>query len=1208
MVMLLLASCGGAPTGNSGTATGSTTASGGAVAVSLALFDFVSGEATNRVSGTSPGRLRATVTLDGVALANEVVTFSTTAGRLDPASALTDSQGIAVIQLEDDGVAGAGFATAMVTFRGAISDDVVSFEVAGTGSTGGDDGGSPGNTGRATIVLTLINAETGISTNTISTSSPGQVQAAVTFEGTPLTNTVVTFATDLAVMEPNSALTNGSGVATINLNAGEALGAANIEATVTVQGNLTTEELGYQVVAGDGASSLVIVVELVDVATGLAIDTISSVVTGSLRATVTSNGIPVPNQVVTFFTELGQRNPASGTALTNTSGIATIALESGTESGADVVIASVTVSNAEVTDQVAYQVQADDGMTMTLSLLDATSTNLITTVSPINSGVLRAVVTSAGNPVPNVVVEFETDLGVFNPADGSALTDANGVAVVGLEASANVGADIVRVTATLGVATANGSISYQVAAGGDGGSVLDVNLTLVDPASGQLVNGVSATNPGELRALVTFGGQVLSGAVVRFDAEVGVLGSAAALTDDNGFATVTLEENGTAGAGVATAEVTHLDIVGRGTLNYQVLTGVGGITPLVLRMGSGTPIVTDFQEGLMDIGLAALSAGGTTVASVTIVDQDDALYTIPVDVNFTSGCVGTDDATIDSVVTTVNGVAAATYLAQGCVGADTITATTNISGTNHVASGSLTVAAADVGSLEFVSATPTSITLRETGGAGRSESSVIVFRVVDTQGQPARNREVSFALNSLVGGLSLDPAIATSDNSGLVQTTVQSGSVSTAVRVTASVQSDDGLTTLQSQSDQLVVTTGIPDQDSFDLSASIGNPEGWDFSGTEVTVTARLADRFNNPVPDGTAVTFTTEGGSIDSACTTVGGACSVIWRSQEARPCGQTLGQAAVMIDESAGPNVCVLEVPGRTNLLTPEPPGNTPFVQPFGGRATIVATAVGEESFNDVNGNGIFDDGDFFNDLAEAWRDDNEDGDRDPNEPFLDFNVNGDYDGADGEFNGVLCDHPDCSSTQSIHVRSEIQLVMSGSVPFFDLIPAGIDSETNLPYAINIVPNGIAEAAIVLSDLHNQPLPADTEIIVSVSTGYRLLSDSSFTVPSTSANQSMLFPISIEDTAAGGARGVLGFEVVSGNRDVTTPISIAIDPQSVNLVAELSSVTAVEPPESTSTVAQGDEIIYQITVTNSGNFTANLVTSNFAIDNGFSAVAITA
>jgi hypothetical protein len=87
-----------------------------------------------------------------------------------------------------------------------------------------------------------------------------------------------------------------------------------------------------------------------------------------------------------------------------------------------------------------------------------------------------------------------------------------------------------------------------------------------------------------------------------------------------------------------------------------------------------------------------------------------------------------------------------------------------------------------------------------------------------------------------------------------------------------------------------------------------------------VAVTARLSDHFHNPVPDGTAVYFTTNGGAIQPSCTTVGGACTVNWISQNPRPQN------------------------GPISLL---------------GRPTILVYAIGEESFVDANGNGVADAG---------------------------------------------------------------------------------------------------------------------------------------------------------------------------------------------------------------------------------------------------------
>ena len=142
-----------------------------------------------------------------------------------------------------------------------------------------------------------------------------------------------------------------------------------------------------------------------------------------------------------------------------------------------------------------------------------------------------------------------------------------------------------------------------------------------------------------------------------------------------------------------------------------------------------------------------------------------------------------------------------------------------------------------------------------------------------------------------------------------------------------------------SQSSELTITTGLPDQDSVSLSVECFNVEAWSLDGTLNPVTVRLSDRFNNPVPDGTATTLSTEGGKIAGSCTTTttateSGVCLVNWISQNPRPQG----------------------VPG--------PDGQA-------GRSEIYMATIGEETFTDVNGNGFFDDGDTWIDLASGYID---------------------------------------------------------------------------------------------------------------------------------------------------------------------------------------------------------------------------------------------
>jgi hypothetical protein len=157
------------------------------------------------------------------------------------------------------------------------------------------------------------------------------------------------------------------------------------------------------------------------------------------------------------------------------------------------------------------------------------------------------------------------------------------------------------------------------------------------------------------------------------------------------------------------------------------------------------------------------------------------------------------------------------------------------------------VFSADVGSIQFISAAPEHIAIQGVGSDERPESAIVLFKVVDTNNIPASNKDVSFSLNSDVGGIQLNPKNATTNNEGLVQTVVTSGTVARTTRVLASVDNvDDSDPVIQTQSSELKISTGISDQDSMSLAASNLAPRALNYDGVEVTFTARLADAFNN--------------------------------------------------------------------------------------------------------------------------------------------------------------------------------------------------------------------------------------------------------------------------------------------------------------------------------------------------------------------------
>lgn len=503
-------------------------------------------------------------------------------------------------------------------------------------------------------------------------------------------------------------------------------------------------------------------------------------------------------------------------------------------------------------------------------------------------------------------------------------------------------------------------------------------------------------------------------------------------------------------------------------------TTADGTTSTTVRIGSGTG--AGFTAGILALGVSTLSAGGSTGVTANLVDANGSPYTTSTDVTFTSTCVSEGSATLTSPVTTTTGTANSTYVAIGCAGIDTITATATVDGGTISASASITVLAATLGSIQFVSATPTNIALKGTGGVGLSETSTVVFKVLNSVGGPVAKQDVSFAIDTTVGGLSISPDTAKTDASGLVQTVVQAGTIPTPVRVTATVTGTSPAIT--TQSDQLAVTTGIPTQRNISLSIETLNPEAWRIDGVTVPVTMRIADRFNNPVPDGTAVTFTAEGGSIGGSCTTEQGACSVDWVSQDYRPAD---------------------------------------------GRVTIMASVSGEESFIDTNGNGQFDDADVFpsgslaQDLPEAYRDDDESGGHDSGEFFVDYNKDGLYDAADGKFNGILCTHSTLCGTgtsSKLIVWDQGVIVMSDSWANPNIIT---NVSATAACGAGTCANAAAGATVTFTVgdfAHSQPMPKGTTIVITTDNG-KLSGPTSYTVGNTSVNGPEEYSSSLVRTA---------------------------------------------------------------------------------------------
>ena len=641
-------------------------------------------------------------------------------------------------------------------------------------------------------------------------------------------------------------------------------------------------------------------------------------------------------------------------------------------------------------------------------------------------------------------------------------------------------------------------------AGGSGGSGGSVTTATSLTVSLQLKDGPNSTDADIASITAVQSGYILihvadqdgasvPNAVVTISTTLATANPATVLTDSSGNASSTLQFLSDLGADDLTVTASLGSDDYSDSLNYAVLSPA-------IQFGDDSG--ANFVSGQLEIGASNLSASGTTSVRAYFVDSNGATFTSPIAVSFSSICsaLATPLASVDETVVTSAGVAASTYQANGCVGTDTITATADFGGASFTATGSLNVASQQAGTINFISASPDSITLLGGGGAGLQETSELIFQVLGTSSQPLGGVGVTFSINGTAGGITFSPATATSDSNGYVKTVVQSGSIPSVVNITATVDSNS----ISTQSTGLVISAGLPDDDSFTLGPDKHNIEAWRYNGETVTVTAQLADIYNNPPPAGTPIFFTTEGGSIGSSCNTdTSGRCSVTWISGNPRPADY---------------------------------------------RATVLAYTQGVESFADQNGDGYLSDGETITaQLPEVFRDDNQNGVHDSGEFFSDFNGNFIYDLADPDYNGNLCnDSSRCSAQTSLNISRSFVLVISDSyanieATSLDGLTTYADENLNQQNRLVIV-GGEGDILVNFSDIHGQPLPINTTVRVTSTVG-SLTGTTSYTQRDTTNSGTSSIQFKITDSSPSSTRSGIVTITVSTPKGNETIIKFDVD-----------------------------------------------------------------
>ena len=188
-------------------------------------------------------------------------------------------------------------------------------------------------------------------------------------------------------------------------------------------------------------------------------------------------------------------------------------------------------------------------------------------------------------------------------------------------------------------------------------------------------------------------------------------------------------------------------------------------------------------------------------------------------------------------------------------------------------------------------------------------------------------------------------------------------------------------------------------------------------------------------------------------------------------------------------------------------------------GGRSTVLVTTIGEESFDDENGNGLWDLGEAHADLPEAFVDHNENGVYDGNsdctvdetpegrtcasgleETYVDFNENGKYDDGNNIYNGTLCplnlESSGACTRELVNVRADGVIVMSETGGqrlvlldvFFNVVNSIPDVDSDVTYHV------------FAADQYNN-LPPEGAVLSAVSDSCEIVTEEVVTIPNSNA-----------------------------------------------------------------------------------------------------------
>jgi len=320
------------------------------------------------------------------------------------------------------------------------------------------------------------------------------------------------------------------------------------------------------------------------------------------------------------------------------------------------------------------------------------------------------------------------------------------------------------------------------------------------------------------------------------------------------------------------------------------------------------------------------------------------------------------------------------------------------------------------------------------------ELATLTFRLTDYRGVPQAGAQVAFGVaGGDVAGVTLSPRSGMSQK-GSGEVTVQLLSTAvTSVMVEANAGGKIATTPPiafaggYSSGRQLTFQCGELAGAASGGVHAIGafDPARHLIAGVKLKCSAHVADRSGDGIA-GVQIAFLTEAGSIvgsETSSTDVVGNATVLFKTSLPLPVETAPGEFVWSPTEdgthtgeylaplwmepftwSAQPFANLSRtVPPPAGTRWPEPQrrdpvrlvrGERPINNPRDNLVTMIAVTRGEEGFDDVNLNRVWDEGEPLDDLTEPFIDADDDGTCGPNERYIDSNGDGEWDGKNGRW----------------------------------------------------------------------------------------------------------------------------------------------------------------------------------------------------------------